>query len=116
MSVFRRQAVPQVDASDAHGRLAKDILLDVREPYEWEAGHAPDAWFAPLGVLESKRFELPMNRRIVVVCRSGNRSAMATDLLLQWGLDAVNLAGGMQAWAEAGLPVVRDDGSPGTVM
>jgi rhodanese-related sulfurtransferase len=57
-----------------------------------------------------------MNRRIVCVCRSGRRSAQATAELLQMGFDAVNLAGGMQAWADHGLPVVRDDGSPGQVV
>ena len=116
MTVFRDRPVPHVDAVAAHALLGEAVLLDVREPDEWAAGHAPDAWFVPLGELESARFQLPVNRRIVCVCRSGQRSALATDLLLQWAFDAVNLEGGMQAWAAAGLPVVRDDGSPGTVI
>ena len=60
--------------------------------------------------------ELPLGQKIVCICRSGARSAKATELLRSWGLDAVNLEGGMQAWAAAGRPVEKDDGSPGTVI
>ena len=70
----------------------------------------------PLGRLEGARFELPINRRIVCVCRVGERSARAVAVLLQMGFDAVNLGGGMVEWQARGLPVVRDDGSPGTVI
>ncbi len=66
--------------------------------------------------LDMVRAELPLNQKIVCVCRSGARSAKATELLRSWGLDAVNLEGGMQAWAADGRPVERDDGSPGTVI
>jgi rhodanese-related sulfurtransferase len=52
----------------------------------------------------------------VCVCRSGARSARATESLLEWGFEATNMAGGMKAWAEAGLSVVREDGSPGEVI
>jgi rhodanese-related sulfurtransferase len=97
------------------GDIADTVLLDVREPDEWAAGHAPDAWFWPLGKLDGVRAELPLDRRIGCVCRSGARSATATELLRSWGLQAVNLEGGMKAWAAAGRPVVTDDGTPGTV-
>ena len=69
----------------------------------------------PMGqVREQQQAELPRDRRIVVVCRSGGRSAAVTESLRAWGFDAVNLAGGMCAWAAAGLPVVadRDDDRP----
>jgi len=59
---------------------------------------------------------LPRDRRVVVVCRSGNRSARATALLVRSGFEAVNLNGGMRAWAEAGLPVERAGAQPGTVV
>ena len=116
MSMFHGNKVPEVSAVDAETGSAPQILLDVRTAYEWEAGHAPNAQWIPLGDLEGARFSLPMNRRIVCVCRSGARSARAAESLLAWGFDAVNLTGGMQAWAEAGFAVVRDDGSPGTVI
>jgi rhodanese-related sulfurtransferase/glyoxylase-like metal-dependent hydrolase (beta-lactamase superfamily II) len=82
------------------------LLLDVREPAEWQAEHAPMAVLIPMGQVRSRQSELPRDRRIVVVCRSGGRSAAVTELLRASGFDAMNLAGGMCAWAAAGLPVV----------
>ena len=115
MSTFRQRKVPSRTVSDLSD-VSSLILLDVREPDEWEAGHAPDAWFWPLARLDQVRAELPLGTTIVCVCRSGARSAKATELLCSWGLDAVNLEGGMKAWAAAGRPVERDDGSPGTIV
>ncbi len=115
MSSFTPKSVPSTTVNDLDA-LKSPVLLDVREPDEWEAGHAPDAWFWPLGRLDMVRAELPLDVKIVCVCRSGARSAKATELLRSWGLDAVNLEGGMQAWAAEGRPVQRDDGSPGTVI
>ena len=91
------------------------ILLDVREPQEWAAGHAPDARHIPLGDLPARMRELPSQRPVVVVCRSGHRSARAARLLADHGLDASNLKGGMSAWATAGLPVVARGGRPGRI-
>lgn len=92
------------------------VLLDVREPEEWEAGHAPGAQHVPLGLLGEQLGALPTAAELVVVCRSGGRSQIAADALGRVGFRAHNLAGGMQAWAAAGLPVVTDDGAPGTVL
>jgi rhodanese-related sulfurtransferase len=108
--------VPEVDAVEA-ARLVEEgaLLLDVREPDEWEGGHAPTAVHVPLATLPANR--PPTGQPIVAVCRSGSRSARATAALSGWGYDVVNLAGGMQAWEAAGLPVVATDGvSPGTVI
>ena len=91
------------------------FLLDVRTDDEWEAGRAPAATLVPLGELSDRAGELPTDRRIVVVCRSGGRSGRAAEALVGAGYDAVNLAGGMQAWAALGLPVVTDAGEPGAV-
>jgi rhodanese-related sulfurtransferase len=115
VSSFKQKPVPSTTVNDLDA-LGTPILLDVREPDEWDAGHAHDAWFWPLARLDQVRAELPLGQKIVCICRSGGRSAKATELLCSWGLDAVNLEGGMQAWAEAGRPVERDDGSPGTVI
>ena len=82
------------------------LLLDVREPEEWQVQHAPDAVLMPMGQVRERQAELPRDRRIVVVCRSGGRSAATTDSLRTLGFDAVNLAGGMCAWSSAGLPTV----------
>ena len=95
---------------------SRAALLDVREPSEWQAGHAPSALHIPLGELEDRVGTLARDRRWVVVCRSGHRSARATALLCRCGFDAVNLHGGMEAWASAGLPVETADGMPGSVV
>lgn len=95
-----------------HGSL----LLDVREPDEYAAGHAPSARLIPLGELESRTVELGDDADIVCVCRSGGRSATAAAFLRDRGLRARNLLGGMQAWAAEGLPVVAANGASGTVI
>ena len=91
------------------------VLLDVREPYEWQAGHAPNARHIPLGQLARRAGELPPGRAVVIVCRSGTRSARAAALLARDGREASNLTGGMHAWACAGLPVVARGGGMGSV-
>ena len=82
------------------------VLLDVRENDEWEAGHAPQAIHIPLGELAERVGEVPQDGEVYVVCRMGGRSARATVYLNQNGWDAVNVAGGMQAWHVTGLPLV----------
>jgi rhodanese-related sulfurtransferase len=92
------------------------ILLDVREDAEWQAGHAPKARHIPLSRLPGRIRDLPPQRTVVTVCRSGARSARAAALLAREGRDVVNLTGGMHAWARAGLPVVGSGGRPGRVV
>ena len=116
MSMWQGPRIEEVTADEAHSGREHHLLLDVREADEWEAGHAPGATWVPLGELESARFRLPFNRRIVCVCKVGGRSARAVQTLQQMGFEAVNLVGGMLDWQARGLPVVRDDGSPGTVI
>ena len=81
------------------------LLLDVREHNEWRAGHAPAALHIPLGELAHRFEELPHDRRIVAVCRSGARSGHATQSLRRAGLQVENLSGGMKAWHREGLPL-----------
>jgi rhodanese-related sulfurtransferase len=92
------------------------LLLDVREQDEWDAGHATDASHIPLTELESRVAEVPADRPIVVICRSGARSLRAAEYLTALGHEAHNLAGGSRAWVEAGLPFVTDTGDPGVVV
>lgn len=101
---------PQVPSIEATAVSPDVFLLDVREADEWQAGHAPQAVHVPLGQLVARLDEVPSDHEVVVVCRSGGRSAQATDYLNQVGRHAVNLAGGMQAWAAAGRPMVSDSG------
>lgn len=77
------------------------FLLDVREPWEVAEGAIPGAVNIPLGSLAERVDEVPRDRKIVVVCRSGNRSRAATDALDRAGWNAHNLKGGMGAWERA---------------
>jgi DMSO/TMAO reductase YedYZ molybdopterin-dependent catalytic subunit len=109
--------VPHVGARAAKTMVdAGALLLDVREPAEWQAEHAPTAMLLPMGQVRNRQDDLPHDRRIVVVCRSGGRSAAVTESLQAWGFDAVNLAGGMCAWLAAGLPVVTEPSEAGLVV
>ena len=78
-------------------------LVDVREPYEWEAGRIPGARHIELERLAGRSNEIGRERPVVFQCRLGARSAMATAAFRAAGWEAYNLAGGIQAWAEAGL-------------
>ncbi|MDI9531745.1 MAG: rhodanese-like domain-containing protein [Chloroflexota bacterium] len=83
------------------------FFLDVREPSEWEEAHIPYATLIPLGELNSRLSEIPKDKNIVVVCRSGNRSAVGRDLLINSGFTNVtSMAGGMNTWQAKGFPVV----------
>ena len=107
---------PEVDVAEGC-RLVDDgaVLLDVREAAEWQAGHAEGAQWIPMGEVAGRQREIPAGRDVVVICRSGARSGRVTEVLVGAGHDAVNLAGGMRAWAAAGLPVVTEHGGAGTV-
>ncbi len=92
------------------------VLIDVREPDEWAAGHAPEARHIPMGQVEARLDEVPRGVTTVILCRSGARSGTVTQFLNRQGFDALNMSGGMRAWDEAGLPVVTDAGDPGEVI
>lgn len=83
------------------------FLVDVREEYEFAAGHIPEATLIPLGQLASRLDEIPKDKTVVAVCRSGNRSGQATQLLRQAGFDAHNMNGGMISWEQAGFDIQR---------
>jgi len=91
-------------------------LLDVREPDEWLAGHIAGDQHIPLGDLRERLAELPKDRTILAVCRSGNRSGAATRGLRALGYTVENLEGGVTAWKRAGLPLEDSGGGPGRVI
>src|SRR6185437_15226311 len=98
---------------------ADAVLLDVRENDEWAAGHAPAAVHVPMGQVTQRLDEIAAalpDRPVRVVCRSGARSARVTAYLRQSGWDAVNVDGGMRAWAAAGRPMVTDSNAPPRVI
>ena len=117
LGALSAEPVEEIHPLEAKSRIdAGAILIDVREPGEWAAGHAPGARHIPLAQLDQRRRELPEDQSIITVCRSGARSARAATLLAQRGRSASNLRGGMRAWAAASLPVVATGGGPGTVI
>lgn len=85
-------------------------LVDVREPSEYEAGRIGGSRLVPLGELSGASATIDQDAPVVFVCRSGARSAMATDAFAGAGYDAHNLTGGLQAWAAAGLPLEPEHG------
>ena len=106
--------IPAISPQDAYERLrdGSAVVLDVREPTEWET-HIPGSVQIPRGILEAKadptspRHDpaLDPGRQVIVYCRSGARSVLAAVTLTDLGFtDVVNLAGGITAWKEAGLP------------
>jgi rhodanese-related sulfurtransferase len=86
-------------------------LLDVRENDEWRAGHAPDAVHIPLGELGARAREVPTDRDVYVICRSGVRSAQAVAAFNNAGWRATNVDGGMHAWEAAGRSMVSESGA-----
>ncbi|SBT66172.1 Rhodanese-related sulfurtransferase [Micromonospora sediminicola] len=108
--------VPSVGPAEAAAVVAAGgLLIDVREPVEWRAGHAPRARHIPLGQLAGHLAEVPTDRPVVTVCRSGARSRQAARILADAGRQVHDLSGGMRAWADAGLAVQAKGGRPGRV-
>jgi rhodanese-related sulfurtransferase len=89
-------------------------VVDCREPYEWNAGRIEGSIHLPLNsILAGVTAQLDQDRPIVVVCRSGNRSELATLMLQARGFQAVNLARGLEEWAAEDLPLSTPEGKPG---
>ncbi|MFD1214623.1 rhodanese-like domain-containing protein [Arthrobacter sp. GCM10027362] len=91
-------------------------VLDVREDYEWEAGHIGGAVHIPLDQLPERLEELDPDEDLYVICRTGGRSYRAAAWLVGHGYSAVNVSGGMDAWMEAGRDMVSDNGQQPTVL
>jgi rhodanese-related sulfurtransferase len=85
-------------------------LIDVRADHEHEAGHIAGTTLIELSEISARAGELDRQRPVVFYCRSGARSAMATEAFAQAGYDAHNMTGGMLAWQAAGLPMTPDGG------
>ena len=94
-------------AQAAEKREAGAFILDVRQPEEWNEVHIPGATLIPLSELSSRANEVPKDQEVVVICRSGNRSATGRDILRGYGFEQVtSVAGGMLDWAAKGYPTV----------
>ena len=109
-------ATDLTSVNGVHDRLEEIQLVDCREPYEWEAGRVERAIHIPLNaVMAGSIGDLDPTKPVAVICRSGNRSELATMMLQARGFEAYNVQGGMEAWAAAGLPFTAPDGAPGRV-
>jgi rhodanese-related sulfurtransferase len=94
-------------ANAAAKRESGAFILDVREPDEWIEAHIPGATLIPLETLASRAGDVPRDKDVVVVCRSGNRSQEGRDILRQAGFTRVtSMAGGLREWVAAGYPTV----------
>ena len=107
--------LPTVEVTELDGE-PETLCLDVREDDEWNAGHAPGAVHIPMRELPDHLDEFRRAGRVAVICRSGNRSGKVAAWLLNHDIEAVNVAGGMQAWEREQLPVLDQHGATGVVI
>ncbi|OBI47946.1 sulfurtransferase [Mycobacterium kyorinense] len=109
--------VAEVDVAMLPAEFGADaaVLLDVRDDDEWQRGHAADAHHIPMGEVPARLGEIDPGAELYVICHAGGRSMRVAQYLQQIGYRAVNVSGGMLAWAGAGRAVITDDGRPGTV-
>jgi rhodanese-related sulfurtransferase len=97
-----------VDATAAAMSGGESVLIDVREDFEWQMGHAEGARHVPLMELPARLDELPRTTPIYLICATGNRSGRAAEFLMQNGFERpINVRGGTVAWQRAGLPITR---------
>jgi rhodanese-related sulfurtransferase len=100
-------SVPEIDVEELAKRLESGaVLVDVREPDEYEAGHVPTARLVPLAVVPDHLEAFASDDDVLVICRSGGRSHTACEFLVEQGVAAVNVAGGTLAWLASGRDVI----------
>jgi len=97
----------EISIKEAHQKYQEGaFVLDVRTQEEWDEYHAPNTTLIPLDELPARVDEVAQDQEIVVICRSGNRSQVGRDILLEAGFEQVtSAAGGLKAWSEAGYPI-----------
>ena len=106
-------AVEEITVEEAIARTQAGVLLvDVREPDEWEAGHAVGAVSIPMSQLGERMSELPQEDEFLVICHSGARSLRVATALATSGYSPVNVIGGTVAWQSASGAIVADGPAP----
>jgi rhodanese-related sulfurtransferase len=112
--IGRISIISAQQAADLHAAEDGAVLVDVREQHEFVSLRAPGAVSLPLAEFVARHVDLPRDRQLLLVCRSGSRSLRATMFLMQQGFSNVaNVDGGMIAWKNAGLPVRSGPREPG---
>lgn len=106
---FAQSSYTTVTVQDlANAQESNPFILDVRQPEEFAEGHVPNAVLIPLGELKARASEVPGDVPVYVICRSGNRSRQASEILIQLGFkDVRNVDGGVLAWQEAGYELLK---------
>jgi rhodanese-related sulfurtransferase len=116
-----RKTVPEISAEEAKAKQDRGeigLIVDVREPNEWDAGHIPGALFAPRGMLEwyadpgyanhKPQLAEARDKQVVIHCASGGRSLLAAQTLQRLGFKNVSsMAGGFNDWSAKGLPIEK---------
>jgi rhodanese-related sulfurtransferase len=92
------------------------VLLDIREDNEWAAGHSASAIHAPMSSIQNGPLPFDTTAKVVVICRSGQRSQRVTAWLDDQGIDAVNYEEGMHGWVRLGGDILDAEGNPGLVI
>ncbi len=116
MNLFKQlfgSPVPEISASEAKEKIGSKrsyLVLDVRQPNEYQSGHISGAKLVPLGELPNRMSQIARDKPIIVVCLSGSRSIHATRMLLDAGYEVENMRGGMISWQASGYPVRKGNG------
>lgn len=105
--------VPHIEIEEFATLPPDAVVIDVREPDEYEAGHVPGAMPIPLAEIPDRVGDIPAGRPVHVICQTGGRSLRASEFLINEGVDAVNVAGGTKAWVESGRDVHTSSGPRG---
>lgn len=101
--------VPEIDVEQLEPLIAEGVkVVDVREPHEWAQGYIDGVALISMSDVPEHIDELPEDAPVYIICARGNRSRRVTEYLMQQGLDAYNVAGGMMAWIDAGKPTRQD--------
>jgi rhodanese-related sulfurtransferase len=103
LEVSAKEAFEMISSGKAYG-------VDVREQFEWDAGHAEGVSFNPLSAFNMDA--IPTDKPVIVICRSGNRSGQVCEALGEIRSNLHNMVGGMKAWMSEGLPMVALSGEP----
>lgn len=108
---MRMAEAAEARESELHPERARDLarqdgeLIDTRRDYEWEGGRLPGARHIELNRVSSEAANLPRDRPLIFYCRGGNRSRFVAEAFRNDGYDAYSIAGGIEAWAAAGLGI-----------
>jgi rhodanese-related sulfurtransferase len=105
-------SVYEIDVDELEGHHAAGaVVIDVREPHEYDEAHVPGALLIPMGEVQERVGDFRQTAPIYLICATGSRSRRVAEFLETQGIEAINVVGGTTAWIDAGFPV--DQGGAG---